>query len=91
MRAVEQSGSSIVITDVTGDIEFVNPAFSIITGYSLSEVLGQNPRIFQSGQMPKRVYQDLWETISGGNIWRGELNNKRKMVNFIGKRLLLPR
>ena len=81
-RAVEQSGSSIVITDVTGNIEFVNRLFSIITGYSLGEVLGKNPRIFQSGQTPQKAYQDLWGRISEGNIWRGELYNKKKNGEF---------
>lgn len=78
VRAIEQSSSSIVITDIAGNIGFVNPAFSAMTGYGMGEVLGLNPRILQSGQTPKKMYQDLWETVSGGNVWRGELYNKKK-------------
>ncbi len=77
-RAVEQSGSSIVITDLEGIIEFVNPAFSRITGYTPAEAIGQNPRILKSGRQPPETYRELWNTISRGDIWQGELQNKRK-------------
>ncbi len=82
VRAVEQSGSSIMITDIVGNIEFVNSSFSIMTGYGIAEILGHNPRILKSGQMPKKVYQDLWETVLSGEIWRGELYNKKKDGEF---------
>jgi PAS domain S-box-containing protein len=77
-RAIEQSPASIVITDPTGLIEYVNPTFTRVTGYSMAEVLHQNPRVLQSGEMPREVYQELWRTITGGQEWRGELQNRRK-------------
>jgi PAS domain S-box-containing protein len=77
-RAVEQSDSTILVTDLEGTIEFVNPAFSRITGYTAEEALGQNPRILKSGKMPEEVYADLWQTISLGGVWEGELLNKKK-------------
>ncbi len=75
---VEQSPTSVVMTDPEGNIEYVNPQFTECTGYTIEEVKGQNPRILQSGLMPKSVYEDLWNTIFAGNIWRGELQNKKK-------------
>jgi len=77
-RAVEQSPSTVVITDIWGHIEYVNPKFVQTTGYTLEEAIGQNPRILKSGEMPSEGYQKLWETISSGGEWRGELHNKKK-------------
>jgi PAS domain S-box-containing protein len=77
-RAVEQSDSTILVTDLEGTIEFVNPAFSRITGYTAQEAMGQNPRILKSGQMPPETYAELWQTIKAGQVWEGELLNKRK-------------
>ncbi len=77
-RAVEQSGSAVVITDLEGGIEFVNPKFSEMTGYPADEVLGSNPRIVKSGEMNEEVYGTLWRAITSGKEWRGELCNKRK-------------
>ncbi len=77
-RAVEQSANSVIITDGEGAIEFVNPAFTTITGYPSDEVIGQNPRLLKSGEMPAEVYTELWETITKGSVWRGELINKKK-------------
>ena len=77
-HAVEQSNASIVITDATGIIEYVNPYFSELTGYTLEEVIGQNPRILQSEITDKAVYKDLWKTITDGKEWRGEFCNKKK-------------
>jgi len=76
--AVEQSPASVVITDPQGTIEYVNPKFSEVTGYSAEEAIGQNPRILKSGETPPEVYQDLWKTVSAGEDWRGELINKKK-------------
>ncbi len=76
--AVEQSANSIVITDLSANIEYANAAFTKVTGYTLDEVKGNNPRILQSGKTPKATYQDMWETLSAGNTWRGELINQRK-------------
>ena len=77
-RAVEQSGSTIVITDLEGNIEFVNPAFTRITGYTFEETVGQNPRILKSGEHSVELYHDLWDTISQGNVWQGEMVNRKK-------------
>lgn len=77
-RAVEQSPTMVCITDVHGAIEYVNPKFTQVTGYSLEEVLGTNPRILQSGETPPEIYLRLWATIASGDEWRGELHNKKK-------------
>ncbi len=77
-RAVEQSASTIIITDLDGTIEFVNPAFCKTTGYSYEEALGKTPRIIKSGRHSPEFYQELWGTISSGEVWQGELVNKRK-------------
>lgn len=76
--AVEQSPSAIVITDAEGAIEYVNPRFSMMTGYTLDEVRGQNPRILNSGEFPPEVYKNLWDTILVGEIWRGYFHNRKK-------------
>ena len=75
---VEQSPASIVITDLKGAIEYVNPKFTQVTGYTPDEVIGQNPRILKSGEMSRAQYKDLWDTVLGGGEWRGELHNRRK-------------
>lgn len=76
--AVEQSPSSVIITDTKGIIEYVNPKFSEITGFSSEEAIGQNPRILKSGTQSDAFYRDMWKTINSGKIWRGELHNKKK-------------
>ncbi|MEX8507813.1 MAG: PAS domain S-box protein [Leptothrix ochracea] len=76
--AVEQSPSSIVITNLDPSIEYVNQAFVDITGYSREEAVGQNPRLLQSGLTPAEVHQDLWATLARGEIWKGEFINRRK-------------
>lgn len=77
-RAVEQSPASIIITDIKGNIEYVNPKTTEITGYQLSELKGKNPRIFASGEKPAHDYKVLWDTISSGEEWHGEFHNKKK-------------
>jgi len=77
-RAIEQSPSTVVITDKEGNIEYVNPKFTDITGYQLDEVKGKNPRILQSGLQTMEFYKDLWQTILAGNDWHGEFQNKKK-------------
>ncbi|MDP2338624.1 MAG: PAS domain S-box protein [Bacteroidota bacterium] len=77
-KSIEQSPSTIVITDIHGNIEYVNPKFSEITGYTAEEAIGKNPRILKSGQMSTEVYQHLWNTITAGDVWRGELLNRKK-------------
>ena len=76
--AVEQSPSTVVITDTAGNIEYVNPAFEHISGYSSSEAIGQNPRVLKSSKTPEEKYVELWETISQGKIWQGEFINRKK-------------
>ena len=80
--AVEQSGSSIVITDKNGVIQYVNPAFTKITGYSSEEVLGKNPRILKSGRHDEAFYQEMWQTIKSGRLWHGRVCNKNKKGGF---------
>ena len=76
--AVEQSPVSIVITDLEGTIEFVNPTFTRITGYTMDEAVGQNPRILKTAMTPPALYKELWDTIGCGKIWEGEFINKKK-------------
>ena len=78
VTAIEQSAEAVMITNTAGDIEYVNPAFTRITGYSREEVLGQNPRILKSGNQDPAFYQQLWATILQGKAWQGELINRRK-------------
>jgi PAS domain S-box-containing protein len=77
-RAVEQSPASIVITDPAGNITYVNPKFTTLTGYAFAEALGKNPRILKSGETPPAAYEQLWKTITAGREWRGEFHNKKK-------------
>lgn len=77
-KAVEQSANSVVITDVNGVIEYVNPKFCEVTGYSFDEAVGNNSRMLKSGKQPGVFYQELWETIHAGREWRGEFCNRRK-------------
>ena len=77
-RAIEFSPTSIVITDAAGDIQYVNPRFTLVTGYSMEEALGQNPRILKSGLTSPETYENLWETLLAGSEWRGEFANRRK-------------
>ncbi len=77
-RAVEQSPVSVVITNLQGEIEYVNPKFSYLTGYTSEEVIGQNPRLLNSGMQSAATYKGLWETVVSGNEWRGELANRKK-------------
>ena len=76
--AIEQSPVSIVITNREGLIEYVNPRFTRVTGYSAEEALGRNPRILQSGETPLSTYQELWQTLLDGREWRGVVRNRRK-------------
>lgn len=77
-RAVEQSSASIVITNVQGAIEYVNPAFCKLTGYTLEETIGQNPNILKSGLTPENEYTHLWDDITHLKDWHGEFCNKTK-------------
>ncbi|WP_158269655.1 PAS domain S-box protein [Desulfonatronum sp. SC1] len=77
-RAVEQSPVSIVLTDLQGTIEYVNPAFTKVTGYAFDEVIGQNPRVLKSPDKKTEDYKEMWATLSSGNEWRGEFKNIKK-------------
>ena len=76
--AMRAAPNGIVITTPDGTIEWVNPAFCRMTGYSMEETVGQNPRILKSGRQGSTFYSDLWSTISAGKVWRGEITNRRK-------------
>lgn len=77
-QAVEQSPASVVITDVGGNITYVNPQFTRLTGYTLDEIMGKNPKILKSGQTPVEIYRELWSTIKSGKTWTGEILNRKK-------------
>lgn len=76
--AIEQAGEIIIITDKNGDIQYVNPAFKSLTGYSREEVIGFNPRFLKGGKHDEAFYIDLWNTVSKGGTWQGRFINKRK-------------
>lgn len=77
-RVVEQGPNTIVITDADGNIEYVNPKFTELTGYTPDEAIGHNSRILKTDETPPEVYQDLWNTITSGLVWRGEFLNRKK-------------
>jgi PAS domain S-box-containing protein len=77
-QAVEHSPAVVVITDRDGTIEYVNPKFTEVTGYTRREAVGQNPRILKSGTTSPRVYEDMWSALLSGQEWRGELQNRKK-------------
>ena len=77
-RAVEQSADMIMITDFHGNIEYVNPAFELLTGYHREEICGKTPRILKSGEHAAELYQEIWKTILAGNVYRGILANRKK-------------
>lgn len=77
-RAVENMNESVLITDAAGTIQYVNSAFSRITGYTPREAVGQNPRILKSGKHPKAFYKAFWGRISSGKVWKGRMTDRRK-------------
>jgi ammonium transporter len=80
--AIEQSHNAVLITDTNGNIEYINPKFTELTGYMLDEVKGKTPRILRSDKTPDNVYEELWSTISKGKEWRGKMLNKKKNGEF---------
>lgn len=78
MSAIDQASEAIVITNVGGRIEYVNPAFERLTGYSTEEVQGKNPRLLKSGHHDTAFYKEMWQTLRAGRVWKGHLINKRK-------------
>jgi PAS domain S-box-containing protein len=89
MVAIEQNPNAIVITDCTGRIEYTNLKFSELTGYTLDEVRGKNPRILKSGRMQPEAYARLWQTIVSGREWRGEFQNRRKNGELYWERAVI--
>ncbi|MCF8428938.1 MAG: PAS domain S-box protein [Bacteroidia bacterium] len=88
-HAIEQSPVTTVITDLNGNIVFINAKFTEITGYTESEVLGKNPSILNTGHTSKLKYNDLWQTILGGNSWHGEFKNKKKNGDLYWERAVI--
>jgi len=78
IAAVEQSADAVVICDTSGRIQYVNPAFTAMTGYAREEALGQNPRLLKSARQAPELYKELWDTIRSGRVWHGEMVNRRK-------------
>lgn len=90
-QAVEQSPNIILITDLEGNIEYVNAAVSKITGYPQSEALGTNMRVLRSGKTPPDTYRELWQTLQAGKIWHGEFINRRKDGSeYVGAAVIGP-
>ncbi len=87
--AVEQSPAVVVITDLDANIEYVNPKFTEVTGYSLDEARGRNPRFLQSGEVAASVYRKLWESLLSGREWQGELLNRRKDGELFWERAMI--
>ncbi|MCG8050372.1 MAG: EAL domain-containing protein, partial [Candidatus Thiodiazotropha endolucinida] len=77
-RVLEQSPASVIITDTEGVIEYVNPRFEKVSGYTAAEAVGQNPRFLKSGDKTKQEYNDMWSSLLAGKEWRGMFHNKRK-------------
>ena len=85
-RSVDQSPGMVMITDLDGKIEYVNAKFEDVTGFTMHEVKGKNPRILKSGKMQESIYQELWKAISAGKEWQGELYNKKKNLDLFLQR-----
>lgn len=77
-RVIEQTASTVIITNIEGVIEYVNPRFFVTTGYTADEVIGRRPNLLKSGHTSQEEYRSLWQTIKGGNVWHGEFHNRRK-------------
>jgi len=80
---------SLLISDLNGNIEYVNPQFEKISGYTLDELKGQNPRLLKSGQHDKEFYDEIWSKISGGQVWEGEICNKNKSGEMYWERQMI--
>jgi PAS domain S-box-containing protein len=88
-RAISQSPVSIVITNRKGEIEYVNPKFEKVSGYTFEEVFGENPRVLKSGEQTDEYYKTLWSTILSGKDWRGEFLNKNKSGNLYWENVVI--
>ena len=90
-RAVEQSADLVIITDRDGVIEYVNPAFEVLTGYSREETIGQTPRMLKSEEQTPEIYKELWQTILSGTVFRGILANRKKNGEiFFAEKTITP-
>jgi PAS domain S-box-containing protein len=87
--ALEATENGIIITDLRGKIQWVNPAFSRLTGYSFQEAIERNPKILKSGKQPDEFYKYLWDTIRAGEVWHGELVNRRKDGTFYNEEMTI--
>jgi len=81
--AINNSPAIVVITDLGSNIEYVNPKFTKVTGYTYEEVLGKNPRILKSGEQPKKFYKEMWEKLSSNQEWKGQFHNRKKNGELI--------
>jgi two-component system, cell cycle sensor histidine kinase and response regulator CckA len=90
-RAVEQSADLVIITDRDGVIEYVNPAFEVLTGYSREETIGQTPRMLKSEEQTPEIYKELWQTVLSGTVFRGILANRKKSGEiFFAEKTITP-
>ena len=87
--AMDQAADVVVITDISGNIQYVNPAFERQTGYSRSEAIGKNPRVLKSGRHDDAFFKNMWKTIKSGNIWNGHIVNKRKDGSFFEEEMTI--
>ena len=78
VTAIEQAAEAVMITDAQGEVQYVNPAFTAITGYSRSEILGKNPRALQSGEQDAAFYEKMWRALRAGRVWHGEVIDRGK-------------
>jgi PAS domain S-box-containing protein len=90
-RAVEQSADLVMITDREGVIEYVNPAFEAVSGYTPGELMGQTPRVLKSGQQNAELYKEMWQTILAGNVFRCTMVNRKKNGDvFVAEKTVTP-
>ncbi|MFK5890037.1 MAG: PAS domain S-box protein [Flavobacteriaceae bacterium] len=88
-KALESSPTIVMITDIKGNIEYVNSKFEEVTGYFKEEVIGKNPRILKTGYTPKEEYAKMWQTVLAGKTWHGELKNKKKNGDFFWEKAVI--
>lgn len=88
-RAVENSSSAVVMTDVNGTIEYVNPAFETITGHNAKSAIGRNPRILNANIQSEAYYKDMWDTILSGQVWKSEIQNKKKDGSLFWEKIVI--
>ena len=88
-QLISQTPTSMMLTDLEGNIEYVNPAFTESLGYSLDEVRGLNPRLLKSGDTPAKTYEQLWATITRGEVWRGEMINRSRSGDKVHESLVI--